>query len=64
MDERILTGFMLIVLSAIFGSYGMWSLLVAYRTGDRAAWTDMALQGGLGAIASGITADLATWLMS
>jgi hypothetical protein len=52
------------VLSAIFGSYGMWSLLVAYRTGDRAAWTDMALQGGLGAIASGIIADLATRLMS
>ena len=58
MDERILTGFMLIVLSAISGGYGMWSLLVAYRTGDRAAWTGMALQGGLGAIASGILPTL------
>ena len=64
MDERILSGFMFIVLSAIFGTYGMWSLLVAYRTGDRTAWTDMALQGGLGAIAIGIFADLATQLMS
>jgi hypothetical protein len=64
MGERMLTGFMLIVLSAIFGINGLWSLLVAYRSGDRTAWTDMALQGGLGAIASGIFADLATRLMS
>ena len=64
MDERILSGLVFIVLSAIFGTYGMWSLLVAYRTGDRTAWTDMASQGGLGTIASGIFADLATRLVS
>jgi hypothetical protein len=60
MDERIFSGFMFIVLSAIFGGYGMWSLLVAYRTGDRTAWTDMAIQGGLGVIASGIFAGIST----
>jgi hypothetical protein len=64
MDERILSGLMFIVLSAIFGTHGIWSLRVAYRTGDRTAWTNLALQGGLGAIASGIFADLATQLMS
>jgi uncharacterized membrane protein HdeD (DUF308 family) len=64
MDERILSGFMLIVLSVVFGAYGIWSLRVAYRTGDRKAWADMAIQGALGVLASGIFADLSARFMS
>jgi hypothetical protein len=64
MDERVLSGCTFIALSAIFGCHGVWSLLVAYRTGDRRAWTDRAIQGGVGVIASGIFADLSARFMS
>ena len=64
MDERILTGAMCVLLSAIFGGHGLWSLVIAYRTGDHAAWTERALQGVLGAMASGIFADLSAHLIT
>jgi len=52
-EERIQSGCRFIALSVIFGGHGVWSL-VAYRTGDRRAWTDRAIQGGIGVVASGI----------
>jgi hypothetical protein len=63
MDERILSGCMFIALSAIFAGHGVWSLLVAYRTSDRRAWTDRAIQGGIGMIAGGFFADLSARIM-
>ena len=64
MDARILSGSMFVMLSAIFGGYGIVSLIGAYRTGDRTAWADKAVQGCLGVIAGGLFADLSTRFMS
>jgi hypothetical protein len=64
MDARILSGSMFVMLSAIFGGYGIVSLIGAYRTGDRTAWADKAVQGCLGVIAGGLFADLSTRFIS
>ena len=56
MDDRILSGALFVVLSAVFGRHGIGALLTAYHTGDRTAWTEQAIQGGLGVT----TADIAT----
>jgi len=55
---------MFVVLSAVFGGYGVASLIGAYRTGDRTAWADKAVQGCMGVIAGGLFADLSTRFMS
>jgi hypothetical protein len=62
MDDRILSGALFVVLSAVFGSHGIGALLTAYHTGDRTAWTEQAIQGGLGVTASVLIADIATSL--
>ena len=64
MDDRILSGALFVVLSAAFGSHGIGALLTANRTGDRTAWTEQAIQGGLGVTASVLLADIATTLFS
>jgi len=64
MDDRILSGALFVVLSAVFGSHGMGALLTGYRTGDRTAWTEQAVRGGLGVTASVLFADIATSLFS
>ena len=43
---------MSVILSVIFEGYGMRELFVAYRTGNRTAWTEKAVWGGGGVIAS------------
>ena len=48
MDDRILSGALFVVLSAVFGRHGIGALPTAYSTGDRTAWTEQAIQGGLG----------------
>jgi hypothetical protein len=64
MEDRILSGTIFVILSVAFGSFGTWALLAAYRTDDRTAWTEQAVQAGLGVIASFIFASLATRLIS
>jgi hypothetical protein len=64
MDGRIVRGALFVVVSAVFGSYGIGTLLTAYRTGDRTVWTEQAIQGGLGVTASVLLVDLATNLFS
>jgi hypothetical protein len=64
MDARILSGSMFVMLSAVFAGYGVMSLIGAYRTGDRTAWADKAVQGVLGVMGSGLFADLSTRFMS
>jgi hypothetical protein len=64
MDDRILSGALFVVLSAVFGSHGIEALLTAYRTDDRTAWTEQAMQGGLGVTASVLLADIAASMFS
>ena len=64
MDDRILSGALFVLLSAVFGSHGLGALLTAYRTVDRTAWTEQAVQGCLGVTASVLLADIATSLFS
>jgi hypothetical protein len=64
MDDRILSGALFVVLSVVFGSHGIGALLTAYCTSDRTAWTEQAIQGGLGVTASVLLADIATSLFS
>ena len=64
MEDRLLSGAVFVVLSMIFGGYGIGALLAAYRTGNRTAWTEKAVQGGLGVIASVLFADVVARLFS
>jgi hypothetical protein len=59
MEDRILSGALFLILSIAFGGYGMRALLAAYRTGETAAWTAKAVQGGFGVIAGGLFAEVA-----
>jgi hypothetical protein len=52
LSDRILSAAGLSVLTVLFGVYGIGMLVAAYRTADPTAWTERAVQGGLGMIAS------------
>jgi hypothetical protein len=43
MEDRTLRGAVSVILSVIFEGYGMRELFVAYRTGNRTAWTEKAV---------------------
>ena len=58
MEDRILSGAVFVVLSAIFGGHGIAALLAAYRTDNQSVWTEKALQGGLGVTAGALFADV------
>jgi hypothetical protein len=64
MDDPILSDALFVVLSAVFGSHGIGALLTANRMGDGTAWTEQAIQNGLGVTASVLLADIATSLFS
>lgn len=63
MESRLLSSAVLIVLTAIFGWYGVAEFYRAFRTTDFATWTEQAVQGGLGIIASSLIADIALRLL-
>ena len=52
MEDRILSGASLVVLSVLFGGYGIGMLIAAYRTVNNSAWAEKAALGALGVIAS------------
>ena len=52
MEDRILSGASLGVLSVLFGGYGIRMLIAAYQTVNDIAWTEKAVLGSLGVIAS------------
>ena len=64
MEDRIASGAVFVVLSSVFGGYGMGALLAAYRAGDQTAWIEKAVQGGFGVIVSLLFADLVVHLFS
>ncbi len=64
MEDRVLSGAVLVVLSVLFGMYGLWELFAAYRTGGLAAWFERAIQGGTGVVVSGFFAALVVRLFS
>jgi uncharacterized membrane protein HdeD (DUF308 family) len=55
---------LLAVLSTIFGGHGVRQLFAAYRTVDRTAWTEKAIQGAVGVIASVLLTNFAMRLFS
>jgi hypothetical protein len=63
MEDRILSGAAFVVLGVVFGGYGFWSLLAAYRTGDRSAWTEKAIQGCAGVMLGAVFCDLVARLL-
>jgi hypothetical protein len=64
MEDRVLSGAVLAVLSTMFGIYGLWQLFAAYRTGSLNAWVERAIQGGTGVVVSGFFAVLVVRLFS
>ncbi len=63
MEDRLMSGGVSMVLTVVFGSYGIVALLRAFRAADFTTWTGQAVQGGLGMIASGVVADVALRLL-
>jgi hypothetical protein len=63
-SDRILSGAGLSVLTVLFGVYGIGMLVAAYRTANQTAWTERAVQGGLGMIASALFASVVASLFS
>ena len=64
LSDRILSAAGLSVLSVLFGVYGIGMLVAAYRTANQTAWTEKAVQGGLGMIASTLFANVVVSLFS
>jgi hypothetical protein len=58
MEERVLSGSVLFVLSLICGAYGVRELFLAYRAGSLSVWIETAIRGGSGVIVSGCFAVL------
>jgi hypothetical protein len=58
LSDRILSAAGLSVLTVIFGVYGIGMLVAAYRTANLTGWTEKAVQGGLGMIASALFANV------
>jgi hypothetical protein len=58
MEDRVLSGAVLLVLVAAFGWHGLAALFRAFRATNSAVWTEQAIQGGLGTIASAIIGDV------
>jgi hypothetical protein len=64
MEDRILSGASLVVLIVIFGGYGIGMLITAYRTVNHSAWTEKALLGSLGILASALLGHVVAGLFS
>jgi hypothetical protein len=63
MADRMVSGTLFVLLSAIFGGYAMGALFAAYRAGNRTVWIEKAVQGGFGMIVSFLFADLVAHLL-
>jgi hypothetical protein len=63
MEDRVLSGAVLLVLVAAFGWHGVAALFRAFRATTSAAWAEQAIQGGLGTIASAVIADVVLRLL-
>jgi hypothetical protein len=64
MDDRIMSGAMLVALGTVFGAFGVWQLAMAYRTTGTGAWVEKAVQGASGVMVAGLFVDLAARLCS
>jgi hypothetical protein len=64
MDDGMLTGIMLVGLSTLFGSYGVLTLVAAYRVSDLAVWRRMAVVGGFSVLLSAFVGIVAATLLS
>jgi hypothetical protein len=63
-EDRTLTGTSLVVLSVTFGGYGIGMLIAAYRTVNHSAWTEKALLGSLGILATALLGHVVAGLFS
>ena len=59
MDSRMLSGIALAGLSALFGSYGIFMLVAAYRAGNLTVWGRRAILGGISVLLSAVLANIA-----
>jgi branched-subunit amino acid transport protein AzlD len=60
----MLSSLALVGVSALLGSYGILTLIAAYRVGNLAAWRKLAILGGLSVLVSATLANIASRLMS
>jgi hypothetical protein len=64
MDDRMLSAIVLVGLSGLFCSYGIFTLVAAYRTGNLADWGKLAIMGGAGVLLRAVMADVAFALLT
>jgi hypothetical protein len=64
MDDRMLTGIVFFGLSALFSSYGISTLVAAYRASDLVVWSRMAIMGGVSVLLSAFLGNIAVTLVS
>jgi hypothetical protein len=64
MDDWMLSGIMFVGLSALFGSYGILTLVGAYRASNLTVWGRMAIMGGVSVLLSAFLGNIAATLVS
>ena len=64
MDDRMLSALVLVGLSGVFGSYGIFPLVAAYQAGDLADWARLAIMGGVSVLLSAFLVDVAVVAIS
>jgi hypothetical protein len=64
MDDRMLSSVVLVGLSVTFGSYGIWTLIAAYRAANSTTWSTLAILGGISVLLSAALGKVATELIA
>ena len=64
MQERLLTAAILLMLSMLFGCFGVDALSRAFIAPSKSAWIEEALQGGLGIVGGGFFVEVALRLVT
>jgi hypothetical protein len=64
MDDRMLSAIVLFGLSCLFGGYGIFTLVVAYRTGDLTVWGRLAVLAGMSVLLSAVLGKVAIRLVA
>ena len=64
MQERLLTGVMLLTLSGVFGCSGIGALSRAFHAKNTSVWVEEAIQGGLGIVGGGFFVEVVLRLVA
>jgi hypothetical protein len=64
MDDRMLSAILLLGLSCLFGGYGIFTLVAAYRTGDLTVWGRLVVMAGMSVLLSAVLGRVAIRLVA